>query len=61
MEWLTNKRVLQRVHFVRAIRNDDEMARIAKDALYRDVLNQISDGHPRAREIAALAVELEAD
>jgi hypothetical protein len=52
--------VSERVDFIRAIAGDHEAAHSAQDDLYRSVLAAIADGAENARDLAAVALAVEA-
>jgi hypothetical protein len=54
---LTQIQVRSRLKAIERMRDDDEAAHSNVDALHRDVLRAIADGHPDAKKLAALALK----
>lgn len=56
-DWITIKEVRTRVTAIELMRRDDERAHSGEDALHQAVLEEIAEGHPHPRQIAAEALK----
>ena len=58
MKWMTVEDVKKRVEKIWNEFDDDEAAHIDEDKLYTDVLIEIANGNPYAKELAREAIKV---